>query len=55
MGVRPPCGGDAGPARDPQGVRVGPQAFSERYFELFEAVCGEVQNAEHDDEADGGA
>ncbi len=31
------------------------QAFSERHFELFEAVCGEVQNAEHDDEADGGA
>ena len=34
---------------------LAPQAFSERYFELFESVCGEVQNAEHDDEADGGA
>jgi len=31
---------------------LAPQAFAERYFEFFEAVCGEVQNAEPGDAAD---
>lgn len=31
-----------------------PQALAERYFELFEAVCAEVQSAEPGAAADGG-
>lgn len=33
---------------------LAPQALAERYFELFEAVCGEVQSAEPGATADGG-
>lgn len=34
---------------------LAPRALAERYFDLFEAVCSEVQDAEPGAAADGGA